>query len=323
MDIKSKLDLSDQLVELIKKKQTLEGYFHITFAKERNLLVNLTNYIKKLEEGTKHIFSEEEIRKSVLIKEIDKKIYLEEFFERKENNAEYELKKDIKTKIDGYIKKHLENKNISNEEEIKEIYNGLKNMLISGRFNKDKYNELIFKGVKLAKELHWKYLPIYEEQMILNRECTPEEKLEEYYNHYHAIEDLVDVIDGEKIELNKRNGDLTLNKEMYVKIYSNRRNSYEIYQFKRTICGWNIGILFETEETLKSGENGFFDNLKHNSIFYPEEGVKYALELLWEKADNGEANIEELQIKLQEVAYWISDVEGNLREKQPEWCNYY
>lgn len=99
MDIKSKLDLSDQLVELIKKKQTLEGYFHITFAKERNLLVNLTNYIKKLEEGTKHIFSEEEIRKSVLIKEIDKKIYLEEFFERKENNAEYELKKDIKTKI--------------------------------------------------------------------------------------------------------------------------------------------------------------------------------------------------------------------------------
>ena len=51
MDIKSKLDLSNQLVELIKKEQTLEGYFHITFAKERNLLVNLTNYIKKLEQN--------------------------------------------------------------------------------------------------------------------------------------------------------------------------------------------------------------------------------------------------------------------------------
>lgn len=86
--------------------------------------------------------------------------------------------------------------------------------------------------------------------------------------------------------------------------------------------GWEI-FYFDIYKCLKNGENGLFVLLNHDYVFYFKEGVAYALEKLWEKADNGEFSIENLQVKLQEIAEWISDVEKSLRRKQPDWCNYY
>lgn len=323
MKNKKRLGVSDELIKRIEKETKLEEYFCINFAKERNLLVNLANYIIKSKREEDLNFSEKEIKENILMKEIDRRIYFNELFLKQRKSNKYKLKESFKIKVDTYRKKYLENKNTNKEREFEEIYSELKNMIISGKLKREKYEELIFKGVELSKKLHWKYLPIYDEQMILNRECIPEDNITRYYNHYHAIEDLARAISGNKINLKEKNGDFTLNKRMEFKVYSSRRNSYIIYQIERTIYGWDIGFLFDMEESLKNGENGLFDNLKHDLIFFPKEGVKYALEILWEKADNGEINLEELKIKLQEVAYWISDVERNLREKQPEWCNYY
>lgn len=54
-----------------------------------------------------------------------------------------------------------------------------------------------------------------------------------------------------------------------------------------------------------------------------EEAVRYAMEELWEAADEGEIDLEELQRRLQQVADWVSHVEKVVGEKQPEWVNYY
>lgn len=40
-------------------------------------------------------------------------------------------------------------------------------MLLLGNINKKEYDELIVSGTDIAKNLHWKYLPIYEEQIII------------------------------------------------------------------------------------------------------------------------------------------------------------
>lgn len=66
-----------------------------------------------------------------------------------------------------------------------------------------------------------------------------------------------------------------------------------------------------------------FDNFLQDSIFYPEEGVKHALKILWKMADSQEMSTEQLQKKLQEIAYWISNIEKTTKKFQPEWCYYY
>jgi len=63
--------------------------------------------------------------------------------------------------------------------------------------------------------------------------------------------------------------------------------------------------------------------LRHDCIFFSEDGVKHALENLWDLADENEMSVEELQEKLQQIADWISIVEKTVGESQPEWVRYY
>lgn len=71
------------------------------------------------------------------------------------------------------------------------------------------------------------------------------------------------------------------------------------------------------------GEGTLIANLDHDSIFFPKEGVKYALSKLWEQAEDGELTLSELQERLQQVADWISIVEKAVGEGQPDWVGYY
>ena len=73
----------------------------------------------------------------------------------------------------------------------------------------------------------------------------------------------------------------------------------------------------------KDGTGALLHNLHHDSVFYPEDGVKYALAELWNQAEEGEITFEELQIRLQQIADWISNVEKAVGEGQPEWVGYY
>lgn len=304
----------------LNKEEILKDYFHVSAAKERNLLIGLVKYLDDPIKNVDYLFSEEEINSKIFLKEFDRKIYLDEFFITQEKK--YKINEETKNRVNSWINKHEENKNENLENEFIENYKELKKVVFSGKIDRNKYEELMKNGIKMAEKLHWKYLPIYTEQMMINRQCIPEEKIEEYYEHYHALEDLYNVINGKEVDLNKKNGDLSLNKEIKIKIYTNRWGHYDNYFFKRTIYGWEFSS-FSTYECLKSGENGFFNSLEHDYVFFPKKGVSYALEILWEEADNAEISFEELQVRLQEIADWISDVERSLRRKQPAWCNYY
>lgn len=304
---------------ILDKNILIEDYFKISKEKERNILINLTRYLKKNNKDINERFSEDEINENILLKKIDYLVYKDKIFTKCTLN----IKKDKKEKIQKYLDNFNENKDYDGEEKLKKIYTNLKNMLERGEYNYNSFNGLIQEGIQLAKKLHWKYLPIYDEQTMKNRGCLPEDNIDEYYNHYHTIEDLYEETIGKEIKFDLLNGDETLNKEVDFKVYTVRWNSYDTYRVKRTIYGWEVRYLSILPKTLKDGTGGLFDNLRHDSVFFPEEGVAYAMEQIWDLADSGKLSFNEMKEKLEEVAVWISDVERNMRVKQPKWCNYY
>ena len=102
-------------------------------------------------------------------------------------------------------------------------------------------------------------------------------------------------------------------------VYTRRYAHEEIYIIKRTFDGWLINSNGICE---KNGTGALFDSFEHDGVFFPEEGVKSALNKLWDDADEGVIDYEVLSIRLQEVADWISSVEKAVGT-QPLWVNYY
>ncbi|MGX6592753.1 hypothetical protein [Cetobacterium ceti] len=297
-----------------------DNYFNVKSGRERNILINLYHYINNksndsfnFSEILDSVFLENDIKKNILQKEFDYMYYFNIFF-----NSNMKLKEEITTKLKKYKKKSEEVGNsIQLEDELKNIYEEMDKMLNKGVNNYEKFKDLVTQGKKIAKKLHWKYLPIYKETIIENRGTTPEDDIELYYDHFHTLEDLY-----EKITKKEQIGQIekeALEKEYQFKVYSVRWNGYDNYKVKRTIYGWEINNV----STLKDGTKSFFVNLDHDLIFYPEKGVKYALEILWNLADNGSIGNDEIQLKLQEIGDWISDVEKTLRRNQPLWSQYY
>lgn len=168
-------------------------------------------------------------------------------------------------------------------------------------------------------------VPIYPEQYIANSNIIHEESLKEYYDHFHPLEDLYRYIfEGSKISWKSTYGDINLNKEISMEIYTTRWGHYDNYRIKRTLDGWGIsGLHSGNVKCAKDGEGALTDLLKHDSVCYPEEGLKYAMELLWNEADSTEMKMEELRRKISDIAEWINEVEKVTHQYQPEWCNYY
>ncbi len=323
------MNIESNLKEIIPKsvldkiqneKISYRDYFNINKENERNILINLVRYLIKNEKCENYNFKDDEIKEKILIKEVDYCIYKEKFFENKEGY--FYLKGPEKEKVQKYLHKYEENEN-SSLDRFKEVYSKLKDMLDNSKYNSKVYSELIIEGIQEAKKIHWKYLPIYDIQMMKNRGCLPEDNIDKYYSHYHAIEDLYKEIIGEGIDFKIMSGNSTLEKEIDFKIYTSRWNGYDLYKISRSIYGWKIMFMNTKEETLKNGIGGLFESLDHDNIFFPKEGVSYALEITWELAEKGRISLIELEERLQDIAEWISDVERHMRVKQPKWCNYY
>ncbi|MGL4452431.1 MAG: hypothetical protein ACRCTZ_14800 [Sarcina sp.] len=121
----------------------------------------------------------------------------------------------------------------------------------------------------------------------------------------------------------KVNKEETLNVEIDFKVYSNRWNQYDLYKIKRTSEGWEVSEKSEYQKANKDGEGALFKLLDDNEIFYPKDGVSFALEKLWRQADEGEINLKELKFGIYDIAVWISYMERNLRKQQPSWCKFY
>lgn len=184
---------------------------------------------------------------------------------------------------------------------------------IFGRKGNEEYKKLIAPLLELAPKLHWHYLPIYSDNIVYNRGAIPEKQPEIFYDHYHTLEDLYEVVTGTPYKWESSLGDINLDEEMEIIIYSNRWQSEDIYIVKRTLNGWYTDF-FGGVEGDKEG-SAFIQCLEHDSISYPNN-IGYKFEALWNRADTTEMSPEELKNNLQKIADWviITEVFSNITE---------
>ncbi|MBU3072832.1 hypothetical protein [Clostridium estertheticum] len=276
-------------------------------------------------------FTIDEIKKQFYFKDSDLKNYLPKLFEKQNLNIvseTFKLKEIILKDIELYVENYndvLNEKLTDLEFNLKTVYLKMKDYYENNNDDSEVLQRLIEEGTGIAIKLHWKYVPIYPEQYIINSNIIPEESLKEYYDHFHPLEDLYRYIFEEsKISWKSTYGDINLNKEISMEIYTTRWGHYDNYRIKRTLDGWGIsGLHSGNVKCAKDGEGALTDLLKHDSVCYPEEGLKYAMELLWNEADSTEMKMEELRRKISDIAEWINEVEKVTHQYQPEWCGYY
>lgn len=290
-------------------------------ARKRNVILKIAK--KCLEKNIiLNSFKEDEIKNEFYFKEKDIKDYLKEIFVV--NNDKFLIKEEFRKVIEEYLSKSNKLQNIVEiEKKFINQYDILNECFTGIRVDNKKYDEVIGETIKNAVKLHWIHLPIYSEQMIINRGIIPEENIEEYYNHYHAIQDLYFEIVGRGIDYKNIGGDCNLDKEFTVNIYTSRWGHDDMYEIKRTVEGWHLSFLSYTGNFDKNGEGMFFEALNHDSVFFPKDAVGYALNTLWDEADSTSMDSEELKYKFLQIINWINEIEKASKKFQPDWCNYF
>lgn len=89
-------------------------------------------------------------------------------------------------------------------------------------------------------------------------------------------------------------GDETLDKKMSFEVYTRRYSHKDAYSIKRTVDGWYVSHISINGGCNKNGVGALFDNLKHDCVFFPKDGVEFALETIWSLAEEGSLTIEEM-----------------------------
>jgi hypothetical protein len=295
-------------------------------ARQRNLKIKITSSYVSEKFKLSEVLSIDKIKILFYFRESDIQNSMKHFFSKKSKG--YTLKDNIVTDIKKM--EELHNTAIKNFESSKAIYiqmfaeyreNFRKNMMASD--SHDNYQTIYKTLSPHFSTLHWGTLPEYNEQIMINRGLLPETSLNEYYNHYHTLEDLYEVLMGILKPDNSFKGDINLNNKLSFRVFSRRWGHEDNYTIERRVDGWYVGHISINGISNKDGTGPLLMNLRHDSIQFPEDGVKYALETLWDMADETEMLVVELQNKLQEIADWISAVEKVVGNYQPEWCNYY
>ncbi|WP_025683049.1 hypothetical protein [Paenibacillus maysiensis] len=295
-------------------------------ARQRNLqMIMVRQYVAK-QYQLNDKFTEDQIVNLFYFRQSDLANSLKYFFEKK--GDKYTLRKEVKEKIKSMSDKHINLKKELNSEQLisdyLESFKIFSKEYLGNIFEGSSIYETFFKKNYAALEsLHWLSLPEYEEQMMINSHILPEDDILQYYDHYHALEDLYRVLNGELKPANSFKGDKNLNKQLAFRVYSRRWGNEDTYLVQRRINGWHVQHLSINGVSDKDGTGPLLMNLDHDSIQYPKDGIKYALSVLWNLADESEMSVEELQSKLQEIADWVSAVEKAVGYYQPDWCGYY
>lgn len=291
-------------------------------ARIRNLIFKILKYAKENNEAIDFLnsnYDEEKLKRDFYFTESDMKNHVNELFQKRDNK--YCINEKCKDKINEYFQNYLRLRAIDLEElkgKYIECFQQAKSLMYQEEGGNEGYREKQEGCIEIIKKLHWIVMPQYNEQMIINRECLPED-IEEYYNHYHAIEDMYLEVTGKGVDWKSKKGDENLNKKLKFKVYSERWGNYDVYTIERTINGWNAYFLAQHNKGVsKDGSDSIIPILEHDSIDYPKE-LKYCLELLWDSADSDEMTIDELQDKIDELAKWVSEVEKVTKDFQPSW----
>lgn len=223
--------------------------------------------------------------------------------------------------IDIYMSYKSNYKSSISEKEIndfKEKFLEFKEYIFDRKGNEE-YKKLIAPLLELAPKLHWHYLPIYSDNIVYNRGAIPEKQPDIFYDHYHTLEDLYEVIIGSPYKLESNLGDINLDEEIAITIYSNRWQSEDTYIVKRTLNGWDTDF-FGGVEGDKEG-SAFIQCLEHDSISYPSN-IGYKFEALWNRADTTEMSTEELKNNLQKIADWVIVTEAFSNIMEFDKSNY-
>lgn len=294
-------------------------------ARLRNLLISIAKGILKSGRDINNEYGIEEIQSIFYFRKKDIAYHLDEFFIEKSENK-YTLNKEKKSIIKNILKQNYKHSKILDDIKIVFIksfgryYRIDKKVL---RYNYYKEFNILYSKIKtIIPTLHWGILPIVPEHIMINSRKIPEDSIIDFYYKYHMLEMILKEIYGEG-EYMSIEGDNNLDKEMIFPIYSRRWGHVDNYRIKRTIDGWEVGFFTIDKNSDKDGEGALFRTLYQEGVFFPEEGVSHALEVLWHEAEEAGLTIDELQSKLIEIAEWISEVNKIVGEKQPKWVNYY
>jgi hypothetical protein len=292
-------------------------------ARKRNLLISIVRGIIQNKYEVMREYTVADLETVFNFRKRDIAYNLDCFFEHRDES--FIFKKEALNEVQRIIQNHQQAK--VRLEEAKVLF--IKSF---GRFHDDYETSGVFDNKKLQKMyselhplipiLHWGMLPILSKWLMINSNRRPEDDVVVFYDHYHMLTALLDEIRGKGEKMETR-GDDTLNKEMKFSVYTRRWGHTDSYKIERTIDGWMVHHISINGKCKKDGEGVLINNLQHDSVFFPEDGVKSALGTLWNDAEDGNLTIEELQEKLQEVADWISSVEKVVGENQPKWVNYY
>ncbi|MDR3584921.1 MAG: hypothetical protein P4L59_06290 [Desulfosporosinus sp.] len=296
-----------------------------TTARRRNLLISIVHGILKENYEVTREYTVAEIETIFHFRKRDIAYNSDYFFEQRDE--EFFLKIEKLDEVQKIIRNH--HQALGQLETAKVLF--IKSF---GRFHDDRENSASFSfdHERLRKIysdlhpviqiLHWGMLPILSKWLMINSGRLPENDIIDFYDHHHMLTALLKEIRGQG-ETMENKGDDTLNKEMTFSVYTRRWRHNDVYHIERTIDGWEVNHISINGKCAKDGEGALMSNLHHDSIFFPEDGVKYALSNLWDDAEDGNLTPEELQKKLQQIADWISSVEKVVGENQPDWVNYY
>ena len=303
----------------------IEEHLNKVEYRKRNLRVAIVKACIENEWKVGRDFKKEEIISSCYFRLWDIKYCLNDFFKTKKET--YTLVDAEKQYIQKIIDSHFAVENLADTAIAKFMvlfgtYFGNQVNSGFGRFPYEKYRKISESVKPFIPILHWHFLPIFDKDLLRNRGYNPELEIGEFYDHFDCLKAIYNEIMGQGEKMQVKSDD-TINKELVFEVYTRRWGHTDHYRMMRTIDGWKCDYSAIGGDCKKDGEGGLFDNLKHDCVFFPEEGVKYALKELWEDADDGNLSLEELQVRLQQIADWISHVEKAVGEKQPEWVNYY
>lgn len=293
--------------------------------RKRNLRISIVKGLIEEKWNSERVFSDMELKNVFRFKASDFAYYAKDFFYKSEN--EYTLSETEKKYIEKILHankiatKFLKDADARFVAEFGSFHDEYENGGYRN-FSYDRYEKIEKNMAEILPVLHWGHLPIFDKYLLYNRGREPEQCIIEFYDHYDCLKAMLNEIRGKGQKMQIESDD-TLEKNLVFEVYTRRWGHTDRYRMKRTIDGWKCSHIVIEGKCKKDGEGSLFENLHHDSVFFPEEAVKCAMQELWEAADEGEINLEELQRRLQQVADWISHVEKAVGEKQPEWVGYY
>ncbi len=275
-----------------------------------NLKIRVYKYLidKNLPFNT--IFTIQELRdnRSLYFREIDFLYIRQTNIFIADNNGYYlnsQLNQDFQTVKANYLNKQNFN-TIKNDfflayEQIKQAIQ---------REDYSQMNNIVYSQVNNAYALYQMTLVEFPEYIIENSGLYPYDI--NFFNHIHMIEDLADLLSNPKPYSKK--GDVNLYQKMRFEVYTNRWGHFDVYHIARSFDGWVFyGFGFsETVQNItncdKNGNGALIRALEHDSINYPKN-LPFALEHLWQRADEQDMSIHELNGYIEALADWISNTE--------------